>query len=220
MKNDPNPLPREKLMARGAQSLEDHELLAVLLGSGVPGKPVFHLAGQLLDEFGGISGIFDAPWEELRKVAGIGLAKFAAFQAARELCRRIALKPICEQVLTKNPENVSNFMVSQLGGRSHEVFAVLFMDSRHRLIRFEIMFRGTLTQTSVHPREIAKRCLQLNASAVIVAHNHPSGIAEPSRADVLLTTGLKRSLATLDIELLDHLLVAGDRTVSIGSGLT
>lgn len=209
--------PREKLIARGVESLEDAELFALLLGTGRPGKPVLVLAQELLDSYGGIGAALSAPWEQLKRTQGIGSARFALFQAIRELARRACAEPISERTLTNDPKIVERFLVSHLGGLAYEVFAVMFLDSRHRMIRFERMFTGSLTQTSVYPREVAKRSLQLNAAAVIAAHNHPSGVAEPSRADQLLTTSLKRSLAVLDVELLDHLIVAGDRTVSAGA---
>ncbi len=209
--------PREKLLARGVESLDDPELLAVLLGTGLPGRPVLQLAEELLQEFGGLSALFSAPSEQLRGAAGIGQARLALFQAVREVSRRASREVLSERPLISKGENVSGFLVERLGGLPFEVFAVMFLDSRHRLIRYESMFQGTVTQTSVYPREIARRSLQLNASAIIAAHNHPSGVAEASLADQLLTSQLRRSLALLDIELLDHLIVAGGRTISAGS---
>lgn len=207
--------PREKLIARGAESLEDAELLALLLGTGQPGKPVVRLAAELLDEFGSIAATLAAPWEQVRRTAGIGPARFAIFKAARELARRASAQTLSARPILNDPRAVSDFLVAHLGGLGHEVFAVLFLDSRHRLIRFEQLFSGSLTQTSVYPREIAKRALQLNAAAIIAAHNHPSGVAEPSRADQYLTTRLRQSLLVLEIELLDHLVVAGDRIARV-----
>ncbi|WVN41366.1 DNA repair protein RadC [beta proteobacterium MWH-UniP1] len=208
--------PREKLMARGVKSLEDAELFAVLLGTGVAGRSVTQLAHDLLNRFGSIPATLSASWEELRELPGIGSARFAMLQACLELARRSSYRPISERPLINSPGAVSEFLMAHLGGLPHEVFAVLFLDAGMRLIRFEQLFVGSLTQTSVYPREVARRCLQLNAAAIIAAHNHPSGVAEPSRADQLLTTSLRRSLAVLEIELLDHLIVAGDRTVSAG----
>jgi DNA repair protein RadC len=206
--------PREKLLARGAQSLENAELFALLLGTGAPGKPVLQVAQELLNEFGSVAATLAAPWEQLKNRPGIGSARFAIFQAARELAKRASAEPLGERSLMHSPDLVSRFLISQLGGLPYEVFSILFLDTRHRLIRFETLFTGSLTQTSVYPREVARRCLQLNAAAVIAAHNHPSGVAEASRADQLLTTQLQRSLALLDIALLDHLIVAGDQTIS------
>jgi len=173
------------------------------------------IANELLDHFGSTSSILQAPWEELRRTNGIGTARFAIFQAVRELARRAASEPLRERVLFRQRDDVSQFLVAQLGGLNQEVFGILFLDAQHRLIRFEKLFFGTLTQTSVYPREIAKRALQLNAAAVIAAHNHPSGTSEPSRADQLLTGNLRRSLALLDIHLLDHLVVASGRTTAV-----
>jgi len=215
MQNDLTPRPREKLMSRGAESLEDVELFALLLGSGVAGRPVMTVAQQLIQQFGGVAGVLGASWEQLRATPGIGTARFAIFQAARELARRAAAEPLADRPLFGNPQTVGNFLVSQLACLPHEVFAVMFLDARHRLIRFEKIFQGSLTHTSVYPREIARRCLQLNAAAIIVAHNHPSGTAEPSRADQLLTTALRKSLTGLEIELLDHMVVAGNQAISI-----
>lgn len=206
--------PREKLMTRGVKSLDDAELFAVLLGTGVAGRSARQLAEDLLNRFGSIPSTLSASWEELRALPGIGSARFAALQACLELARRASYRPISERPLINSPRLVSEFLMAHLGGLPHEVFAVLFLDAGMRLIRFEQLFVGSLTQTSVYPREVARRCLQLNAAAIIAAHNHPSGVAEPSRADQLLTTSLRRSLAVLEIELLDHLIVAGDRTVS------
>jgi DNA repair protein RadC len=206
--------PREKLLARGAQSLEDAELIALVLGTGQPGKPAIQIAEDLLKALGGVSQTLSAPWEQIGRQPGIGIARYAAIQASRELARRAAAEPLGERALLNNPEAVSHFLVSQIGGLPREVFAVLFLDSHHRLIRFETLFSGTLTQTSVYPREVAKRALQLNAAAIIAAHNHPSGATQPSQADQLLTAQLRRTLATLDITLLDHLVVAGGQTTS------
>lgn len=207
--------PREKLIRRGAESLEDAELLALLLGTGRPGKPVLSIAEGLLDEFGSIAATLAAPWEQIRKTTGVGPARYAIFKATRELARRASAQTLSARPLLNDPKSVSDFLVAHLGGLGHEVFAVLFLDSRHRLIRFEQLFTGTLTQTSVYPREIAKRALQLNAAAIIAAHNHPSGVADPSRSDQYLTTRLQQSLRVLEIDLLDHLVVAGDRTVRV-----
>ena len=213
-----NPMgPREKLFAFGVESLNDAELFAVLLGTGQPGKPVVQLAEELLGRFGSIAAILAAPWEQLQATQGIGAARSALFQASRELARRASAQTLKDQPVIHRPDDVSRFLVDQLGGLGAEVFGALFLDTRHRLIRFEKLFYGTLTQTSVYPREVARRALQLNAASVIAVHNHPSGVAEPSHADQLLTTCLKRGLATLDIALLDHLIVAGDHTRSVGA---
>jgi DNA repair protein RadC len=206
--------PREKLITRGVKSLEDAELFSVLLGTGTPGRPAGQLAQDLLDRFGSVPATLSAPWEQLRQIPGIGAARFALFQACLELARRCAYRPISERALINSPALVSAFLMAHLSSLPHEVFAVMFLDAGHRLIRFETLFVGSLTQTSVYPREVARRCLELNAAAIIAAHNHPSGVAAASQADQLLTTSLRRSLSVLEIDLLDHLIVAGDRTIS------
>lgn len=212
MKPPQEPLLREKLLTRGPKSLEDAELFAVLLGTGQSGLSAMRLAEGLLQNFGSISATLAAPWEQIGRQSGIGLARYAAIQASRELARRAAAEPLCERVLINSPEAVNQFLVSEIGGLHQEVFAALFLDSHHKLIRFETLFSGTLTQTSVYPREVAKRALQLNASAVIAAHNHPSGSPQASQADQLLTAQLRRTLAAVDIVLLDHLIVAAGQT--------
>jgi DNA repair protein RadC len=206
---------REKLMSRGVASLEDAELFALLLGTGYPGKTAVDMASELLDRFGSTASVLQAPWEEIRQASGMGTARFALFQAVRELAKRAASEPLQQRPLFRHRDDVSQFLITQLGGLSQEIFAIIFLDAQHRLIRFEKLFFGTLTQTSVYPREVAKRALQLNSAAIIAAHNHPSGATEPSRADQLLTGNLRRSLALLDIHLLDHLLIAGGHAVPI-----
>ena len=205
---------REKLLARGPKSLEDAELIALLLHGDPPGHTDLALAQSLLDSLGSVAAALAAPWEEMSRQPGMNLAGYAALQAGHELARRAFAEPVCERALLNHPARVSQFLVSQLGGLQREVFAALFLDSHHRLIRFEPMFSGSLSQTSVYPREVVKRALQLNAAAVIAAHNHPSGLAQASQADHLLTAQLRRALSSVDISLLDHLIVAGGTTTS------
>src|SRR6266480_4700548 len=176
--------PRERLLAKGAKLLTDAELVAVLLRTGVRGKNAIELARDLLSEFGGVTKMLSAG-AELGRVKGLGPAKSAQFAAALELA--------C---------------------RSHEVFVCIWLDAQHRVISFEEPFRGTLTQTSVYPREIVKAALAANAAAVIFAHNHPSGAAQPSQADELLTRSLKEALALVDVKVLDHFIVAGNQALS------
>ncbi len=214
MKPPQEPLPREKLLARGPKSLEDAELFALLLGTGQSGLSAMQLAQDLLQNFGSVSATLSAPWEQIGRQPGIGLARYAAIQASRELVRRASAEPLRERVLINSPEAVTRFLVSEIGGLHREVFGALFLDSHHKLIRFETLFSGTLTQTSVYPREVAKRALQLNASSVIAAHNHPSGRPEASQADQLLTAQLRRTLAAVDIVLLDHVIVASGQASS------
>ena len=179
--------PREKLLSRGAAALSDAELLALLLRSGIQGKNVLQLAQELVDRFGGVAGLLHTPAEALKTVKGLGPAKRAELVAVLELARRALAQQLTQKPLFNTPQAVRDYLQLQLGGLHHEVFAVLFLDSQHRLIALEEMFRGTLTQTSVYPREVVKQALTLNASSVVLAHNHPSGTAQPSRADEALT---------------------------------
>ena len=206
--------PREKLLARGGAALSDVELLALLLRTGLPGAGVFELATQLLREFDGFGGLLHAQVDELRRIKGLGPAKRAEIAAVIEMARRALAQPLRERPVFDAPQQVKDFVALHLGARTHEVFAVLFLDGQHRLLTMQEMFHGTLAQTSVYPREVVKRALALNAGAVILAHNHPSGLAEPSRADELLTQGLKSALALVDIRVLDHLVVGRGAVLS------
>lgn len=199
--------PREKLLAHGPAALQDAELLALLLRTGVKGTGVLQLAQLLLDTFGGMGGLLQTEVDDLRRVKGVGPAKRAEIAAVLEIARRALAATLADQPMFESPEMVKDFLRLNLGQRAHEVFAVLYLDARHRLIRFEEMFRGTLTQTSVYPREVVKQSLALNAAAVVLAHNHPSGAMEPSKADEYLTQTLKSSLALVDVRVLDHLVV-------------
>jgi DNA repair protein RadC len=207
--------PREKLLARGPQALADAELLALLLRTGVKGQPVLHLAQAMLDQFGGWQGLLHAGVADLAKVKGIGPAKLAEISAVLEIARRSLLQELARRPVFDSPAAVKQFLQLKLAGLTHEVFGVLFLDAQHRLIAMEEMFRGTLTQTSVYPREVVKRGLALSAAAVILAHNHPSGVAEPSRSDELLTQALKSALALVDIRVLDHLVVGDGEVISL-----
>ena len=207
--------PREKLLSRGAGALSDAELLALLLRSGIPGKNVLMLAQELVDRFGGVAGLLHTPAEELKSIKGLGPAKRAELVAVLELSRRALAQQLTQKPLFNTPQTVRDYLQLQLGGLHHEVFAVLFLDSQHRLIALEEMFRGTLTQTSVYPREVVKQALTLNASSVVLAHNHPSGTAQPSRADEALTHTLKAALALVDVRVLDHFVVTASQAVSM-----
>lgn len=206
--------PREKLLQRGPGALTDAELLALLLRTGIQGKNVVALAQELLEQFNGIAGLLHTPAEALKTIKGLGPAKRAELVAVLELARRALAQQMQEKPCFDGPQAVRDYLQLQLGARSHEVFAVLFLDSQHRLLAFEELFRGTLTQTSVYPREVVKRALSLNAAAVILAHNHPSGVAEPSRADEFLTQSLRSALALVDIRVLDHIVIAGSNATS------
>jgi DNA repair protein RadC len=206
--------PREKLLSRGPQALADAELLALLLRTGTAGQGVLQLAQGLLQRFDGLPGLLRAPHRELAAVKGIGPAKCAELAAVLEIARRTLASQMEERPVFGSPEAVEHYLQLALGERDHEVFAVLFLDSQHRLLVFEEMFRGSLSQASVYPREVVKRALALNASALILAHNHPSGVAEPSAADQHLTRQLVQALALVDVRVLDHFVVGRGCVVS------
>jgi DNA repair protein RadC len=199
--------PREKLLALGPAALADAELVALLLRTGLKGVSVLQLAQNLLDEFKGLAGLLHAGPHDLKRVKGLGPAKRAEVAAVVELARRSLAQELVQRPLFDAPGAVRDFLRLQVGQREHEVFVVLFLDAQNRLIRCEEMFRGTLTQTSVYPREVVRRALELHAAAVVLAHNHPSGVAEPSRADEFLTQSLKAALQLVDVRVLDHFVV-------------
>ena len=207
--------PREKLLARGAGALSDAELLALLLRTGLPGKNALQMGQELLDSFGGVAGLLHTGAEALKSIKGLGPAKRAEIVAVLELARRALAAELKEKALFATPQAVRDYLQLQLGSRQHEIFAVLFLDSQHRLIALEELFRGTLTQTSVYPREVVIRALALNAASVVLAHNHPSGAARPSRADEVLTQTLKSALALVDVRVLDHFVVTSTQAVSM-----
>lgn len=207
-------LPREKLLARGPGALADAELLALLLRTGLPELNVLQLADKLLAEFNGLPGLLRAQPRQLALVKGLGPAKQAEIGAVMEIARRTLAVELARSPVFDAPAKVKDYLSLRLAGLEHEVFAVLFLDSQHRLLCMEELFRGTLTQTSVYPREVVKRALQLNAGALILAHNHPSGLAEPSRADEFLTQRLKTALQLVDVAVLDHLVIGAGQTVS------
>ena len=207
--------PREKLLARGPSALGDAELLALLLRTGLPGKHVLQLAQELLDRFGGLAGLLHTGADALREIKGLGPAKRAEVVAVLELARRALAQELGCRPLFDSPRAVRDYLQLQLGARAHEVFAVLYLDSQNRLIAMEELFRGTLTQTSVYPREVVLRALHHHAAAVVLTHNHPSGVAEPSRADESLTQSLKAALALVDIRVLDHFIVTRNQAVSM-----
>lgn len=207
--------PREKLLARGPGALSDAELLALLLRTGLPGKNALQMGQELLKTFGGVSGLLSTPAEALTKIKGLGPAKRAEIVAVLELARRALTSQLQEKPLFGNPQAIRDYLQLQLGRREHEVFAVLFLDTQHRLIVLEEMFRGTLAQTSVYPREVVVRALALNAASVVLAHNHPSGSAQASRADELMTQTLKAALALVDVRVLDHFIVTRSEAVSM-----
>ncbi len=206
--------PREKLLALGPQALADVELLALLLRTGLPGQGVLDMAQALLERCGGLAGLLRADSKQLAGVKGLGPAKRAELAAVFEIARRAVGAQLAEAPVFDNPAAVKQFAALAIGALGFEVFAVLFLDNQHRLLNHEEMFRGTLTQTSVYPREVVRRALELNSAAVIFAHNHPSGTAEPSRADEFLTQSLKAALQLVDVRVLDHLVVGRGEVVS------
>jgi DNA repair protein RadC len=207
--------PREKLLARGAVALADAELLALLLRTGLRGRGVLALAQDVLDKAGGYAGLLGAAAHDLVGIKGLGPAKRAELLAVMEIARRALSQQLQDAPVFDSPQAVKDYLALHLGGRAQEVFAVLFLDGQHRLLRLEELFQGTLTQTSVYPREVVKRALALNAGAVVLAHNHPSGLAEPSRADEYLTQTLKSALALVDVRVLDHVIVGRGQTASL-----
>ena len=207
--------PREKLLARGPGALSDAELLALLLRTGLPGKNALQMGQELLDQFGGVAGLLHTGADALKSIKGLGPAKRAELVAVLELARRALSAQLKQHTLFDAPHAVRDYLQLQLGSRPYEVFAVMFLDSQHRLIVLEELFRGTLTQTSVYPREVVVRALALNAASVVLAHNHPSGSAQPSRADEALTQTLKAALGLVDVRVLDHFVVTSTEAVSM-----
>ena len=191
------------------------KLLALLLRTGLPGKNALQMGQELVDTFGGIGGLLHTSADALKKIKGLGPAKRAEIVAVLELARRALASQLQEKTMFSNPQAIRDYLQLQLGGRDHEIFAVLFLDTSHRLIVLEEMFRGTLTQTSVYPREVVVRALALNAANVVFAHNHPSGIAQPSRADESITQTLKAALALVDVRVLDHFIVTATSSASM-----
>lgn len=208
--------PREKLISRGAAALADAELLALLLRTGVAGQNVLQLAQQLLERFGGLSGLLHTGPDELKTVKGMGgSAKRSELIAVLELARRAMGERLQERAVFDSPDTVKQYLQLHIGSRPHEVFAVVFLDVQHRLIALEELFRGTLTQTSVYPREVVTRAIHHQAAAVVLSHNHPSGSIEPSRADESLTQTLRAALALVDVRVLDHVIVSPGQSFSM-----
>ena len=201
--------PRERLLAHGAAKLSDAELLALFLRVGVKGKSAVDLARDLITHFGSLNRLFAASAREFAAIHGMGEAKYTQLQAVLELARRALREEIAAGDSLASPRAVRDYLQLAIGSQPHEIFMVLLLDAQNRVIAAEELFRGTLTQTSVYPREVVKLALRHNAAAAIFAHNHPSGVAEPSRADEALTQSLKQALALVDVKVLDHFIVAG-----------
>ncbi len=199
--------PREKLLQRGSAALSDAELLAIFLRTGTRGKTAVDLARELLADFGSLKALLAADCQRFCQSLGLGTAKYAQLQAVLEMARRHFVETLQQDDVLTSPEATRAYLSAQLRGYSYEVFACLFLDNKHRIIKLEELFRGTIDGASVYPREVAKRALHHNAAAVIFAHNHPSGIAEPSQADRLITDKLKQALNLFDIRVLDHFII-------------
>jgi len=206
--------PREKLLQRGASSLSDAELLAIFLRTGVKGKSAVDLARDLLSRFGNLTKLFTAGEKDFCDIHGMGQAKYVQLQAVLEMAGRALHEEMKTSDALNSPGAVRSYLQLLLRGRTQEVFTVIFLDAQHRVTASEELFIGTLMQTSVYPREVVKRALHHNAAAVIFAHNHPSGVAEPSQADQALTDALKQALALVDVRVLDHFIVAGSGCLS------
>jgi DNA repair protein RadC len=206
--------PRERLLAQGAAGLSDAELVAVCLRSGIRGKSAVDLARELIAAFGGLTGLLAADLPKLLQVKGLGTAKAAQIGAVIELARRSLCEGTKAGSALTSPGAVRDYLRLALAARDREVFVVLFLDAQHRVKSAVEMFQGSLTQTSVYPREVVKAALAANAAAVIFAHNHPSGVAQPSQADELLTRQLREALALVEVRVLDHFIVAGNQTLS------
>jgi DNA repair protein RadC len=209
----PEDRPRERLLALGASALSNAELLAILLRTGVRGKSAVELARDILKQCEGVTRTLEAG-AELEAIKGLGPAKRAQFAAAVELARRALQEHLTVNVALTSPGAVRDYLRLKLAARKEEAFVCIWLDAQHRAIDFEVAFKGTLTQTSVYPREIVKHALERNAAAVIFAHNHPSGVAQPSRSDELLTRDLKEALALVEVKVLDHFVVAGNQAIS------
>jgi len=207
--------PREKLLEKGAAALSDAELLAILLRTGTPGRSALDLARDVLKSFRGLRKFIAADRRRFCAVPGLGMARFAELQAAVEISRRQLTESLKSGPSLASPRATCDFLSAKLRDLEHEVFCCLYLDKRHRLIEYEELFRGTIDGASVHPREIVKQALQRNSAAVIVAHNHPSGVAEPSQADELITQRVKEALGLVDIRLLDHIIVGDGASVSL-----
>jgi len=207
--------PREKLLQHGVERLTDAELLAVLFGSGCRGKSAVDVGGELIREFGSLRGLMTAGFNRCQTTPGLGVRRFGLMQAALELTRRHYQQEVAASPILSSPSATRVFLVARLRDLPYEVFCALFLDNRHRLIAFDELFRGTIDGASVHPREVVRQALWRNAAAVILAHNHPSGVAEPSQADELITLRLRDALGLVDIRVLDHLIVGDSRCVSL-----
>jgi len=207
--------PREKLLDRGPKALTNAELLAIFLRTGIAGKSAVDLARDLLTDLDGLHGLFCANEQRFCQVKGLGRAKYAQLQAVLEMSRRYLYDEIQGRDVISSPEATRDYLKLRLHGYRYEVFAGLFLDNRHRVIAYQELFRGTIDGASVHPREVVRAALELNAAAMIFAHNHPSGVAEPSQSDLRITQRLKDALALIDVRVLDHLIIGEGEGTSL-----
>ncbi len=207
--------PREKLLLRGASALSDAELLAIFLRTGIAGKTAVDLARDLLHEHSGLRNLLAASQQQFCKSKGLGQAKFAQLQAVLEMSKRHLQESMQRGDALTNPDDTKRFLSARLRDYPHEVFAILFLDNQHRVIEFEELFHGTIDSAAVHPREVVRRALHHNAAALILAHNHPSGINEPSQSDQQITQRLKEALALVEIRLLDHFIIGDGEPTSL-----
>ncbi|MCL6414296.1 DNA repair protein RadC [Aestuariirhabdus sp. Z084] len=206
--------PREKLLARGASQLSDAELLAIFLRTGITGRSAVDLARDMLQTFGGLRGILEADQRRFCAEKGLGAAKYSQLQAVLEMSRRHLASEIQRGDAITSSEATRHYLLAQLRHHQHEVFACIYLDNQHRILDYEEVFQGTIDSAAVYPREIVKRCLGVNAAAVILAHNHPSGVAEPSTADIQITERLVAALSLMDIRVLDHMVVGDQQVIS------
>jgi DNA repair protein RadC len=214
----PEPLaPRSKLLKQSARALSEAELIAVLLQAGSSPGPALELAARLLERFGGLRKLLHAEPRRLARECGIGDARLATLSALPEIARRYFEETLPRGASIRSPADTETFLLARLRDRPHEVFCCLYLDNRHRVLKFEELFRGTIDGTSVHPRELVKQALDINAAAIILAHNHPSGVAEPSQADERITRRIKSALELVDIRLLDHLIIGDGISTSLAS---
>lgn len=212
--------PREKLLALGAEALTDAELLAIFLRTGVPGKSAVDLARELLATYGGLVGLLSAGQGDFCSGKGLGVAKFVQLRAVLEMSRRYLREELSERDAITSPEATRRYLKMRLRGYPYEVFAGLFLDNRHRVLEYQELFRGTIDGASVHPREVVRAAMNCNAAAVIFAHNHPSGVAEPSQADIRITERLRGALDYIDVRVLDHIIIGeGEGTSFAERGL-
>ena len=207
--------PRERLLSMGATSLSDAELLAIFLRTGVAGHSAVDLARHLLNQFGSLRSLLESDLTAFSAHLGLGPAKFAQLQAVLEMARRHLAETLRRDSALENPEQVRRYLKSLLRHEPHEVFGCLFLDSKHRVLAFEVLFHGSINTAYVHPRQVVKRALAHNAASLILCHNHPSGVSEPSRADIELTKRLMETLALIDVEVLDHVIIGDGEPLTL-----